>query len=103
MLSFMQSPNKPMALQECSKEVLPSLILLFDGLKRAYAAKALENAETDSEEEEEDEECEVEEALSSDEDDIDEDGAEYLESLEEKIKKSKAPFAMNCEIQNVSG
>lgn len=35
----LQSPNKPMALQECSKEVLPSLILLFDGLKRAYAGK----------------------------------------------------------------
>jgi hypothetical protein len=41
--ALLQSPNKPMALQECSKEVLPSLILLFDGLKRAYAGELLFN------------------------------------------------------------
>ena len=37
--ALLQSPNRPQALQECSKEILPSLILLFDGLKRAYACK----------------------------------------------------------------
>jgi len=26
----------PTALQECSNEVIPSLLMLFDGLKRAY-------------------------------------------------------------------
>jgi len=95
--TMLHSPNKPTALQECSKEILPSLILLFDGLKRAYAAKALENAETDSEEVEEEEDDDVEEALSSDEDDIDEDGVEYLEQLDVKLKKASAPFPMSTE------
>lgn len=39
--ALLQSQNKPTALQECSKEVIPSLILLFDGLKRAYAGKRI--------------------------------------------------------------
>ncbi|KAI5729822.1 hypothetical protein M8J76_006961 [Diaphorina citri] len=76
-------PPRPPVLSECGDKILPSLILLFDGLKRAYEAKAKED---DSNE------------LSSDEDDIDEAGQEYLERLSQKIqKKSKqqgagAPF-----------
>lgn len=68
-------------------------------------AKALENAESDSEEEEEDDEyCEVEEVLSTDEDEIDEEGAEYLETLERKVKSSQnqAPFPMSAQIVDVS-
>jgi len=38
------------------------------------------------------------EVLSSDEDEIDEDGAEYLEALERKIKGSKAPFDISTDI-----
>ena len=37
--------NKPNCLVEMVPRVIPSLILLFDGLKRAYAAKAQEQAE----------------------------------------------------------
>lgn len=68
-------------------------------------AKALENAESDSDEEEEDDEyCEVEEVLSTDEDEIDEEGAEYLETLERKIKSSQnaCPFPMTAQIADVS-
>jgi hypothetical protein len=98
--ALLQSQNRPSALQECSKEILPSLILLFDGLKRAYAAKAIENADSDSEAEEEDDEyCDVEEVLSTDEDEIDEEGTEYLETLERKIKSSQnSPFPMSAQI-----
>lgn len=68
---------RPSVLGEISPRILPSLILLFDGLKRAYAARAQEVEEEASEDEDED----CEEALSSDEDDIDELGPNYYERL----------------------
>lgn len=49
--------GRPQAVNECASHIIPSFILLFDGLKRAYAAKA-ENAEDD---ENEDEESDIEE------------------------------------------
>jgi hypothetical protein len=71
--------NKPNCLVEMVPRVIPSFILLFDGLKRAYAAKAQEQAE---EEESDSSDGEVEgEVLSSDEDEIDEQGQEYLENI----------------------
>lgn len=78
-------PARPTAVNECSGQVIPSLILLFDGLKRAYAAKVAEDDEDDGEEEESDYD---EQVLSSDEDEIDEDGQEYLENIQDKIKRS---------------
>lgn len=39
---------------ECAPQIIPSLILLFDGLKRAYIAKAQEQAEEEESEEEDD-------------------------------------------------
>ncbi|XP_044268843.1 importin-7 [Tribolium madens] len=71
--------NKPNCLAEMVPRVIPSLILLFDGLKRAYAAKAQEQAE---EEESESSDGEIEgEVLSSDDDEIDDQGQDYLENL----------------------
>lgn len=46
---------KPAVLSEVSGKIIPSLILLFDGLKRAYESRAQEE---EGEEEEKDEECE---------------------------------------------
>lgn len=74
------SPNRPPILNELANRIIPSLILLFDGLKRAYVAKAQETDEEESEEESDGEQ----DVLSSDEDEIDESGAEYLESLHSK-------------------
>lgn len=31
------TPARPVAVNECAQQIVPSLILLFDGLKRAYA------------------------------------------------------------------
>ena len=45
--------GRPQALSECAPQIIPSLILLFDGLKRAYAAKAQE-CEEESEDESDD-------------------------------------------------
>lgn len=36
-------PNKPPALIEEAQKIVPSLIMIFEGLKRAYTAKALED------------------------------------------------------------
>ena len=62
-------------------------MLLFDGLKRAYEAAA----DSDSDEEDDDEDDDGEDSLDgdvleSDEDDIDESSAMYLESLESKVR-----------------
>lgn len=91
---------QPAVLIEMAPKIVPSLILLFDGLKRAYAAKAQADAE---EEESESEDGDVGEGwlflnwsnlkrhiwvfsdiLSSDEDEIDDQGQDYLESLVKK-------------------
>ena len=58
---------------------LLSALLLFDGLKRAYAAR---DAEEDSEDGDSDEEGVDSELLDSDEDEIDDEGQAYLESLQ---------------------
>lgn len=47
-------PNRPTAVNECAQQIIPSLILLFDGLKRAYAAKVAESEEEDNGDDESD-------------------------------------------------
>ncbi|KAL0280330.1 UNVERIFIED_CONTAM: hypothetical protein PYX00_001656 [Menopon gallinae] len=81
------SPNRPPILNELAGRIIPSLILLFEGLKRAYVAKAQESDEEESEDESEGDQ----DVLSSDEDDIDETGAEYLESLQSSIRAKDFP------------
>ncbi|XP_055373392.1 importin-7 [Condylostylus longicornis] len=75
---------KPPVLSEVAATIMPSLILLFDGLNRAYQARAQEEEEEESEDEDED----CEEALSSDEDEIDEFAPDYLEQVGELAKKA---------------
>lgn len=75
------APAHPGVVEECAQQIVPSLLLLFDGLKRAYAAKAAEN-EDDDDEDGEDDDDDCEEVLSSDEDDIDHEGQEYMERLQ---------------------
>lgn len=72
-------------LGDYAPRIIPAMIMLFDGLKRAYAARAQEQAE---EEESESEDGDFEEVLSSDEDDIDEQGQEYLENLSRRALNS---------------
>ena len=61
------------------QQLVPSALLLFDGLKRAYAAR---NDDESSEEGDSDEEGIDSELLDSDEDEIDDEGQAYLESLQ---------------------
>ncbi|KAK4008612.1 importin-7 [Daphnia magna] len=97
------APSHPGLVEECAQQIVPSLLLLFDGLKRAYAAKAAEEEENGNEDDEDDEDCE--EVLSSDEDDIDHDGQDYLERLQEKITKAsgQSPFPITTVIKDLPG
>ncbi|XP_059474661.1 importin-7 isoform X2 [Neocloeon triangulifer] len=83
---LMQNPVRPIAVNECAPKILPALLVLFEGLKRAYSAKG-NDSDSDSDSDDDDDSINEDE-LESDEDDIDEDGAVYLESLEDKLKKN---------------
>ena len=79
------------AWQEYVPQIMPSLIMLFRGLKTAYEvrkeAEGEEEESSDEDDDGDDSDLEDGEALDTDEDDIDEDSAMYLESLQEKINK----------------
>lgn len=47
-------PARPAAVNECATQIIPSLILLFEGLKRAYAAKVADGDDDENDEEESD-------------------------------------------------
>ncbi|XP_014366576.2 importin-7 [Papilio machaon] len=79
-----QRPN----IDELVPKILPSCLVLFDGLKHAYEAKA--EADDDTSSEEDDDEDEGAEVLSSDEDDIEEMNNEYLENLARMAVKNSA-------------
>lgn len=76
---------KPTVLSEVSNEIIPSLIMIFEGLKRAYEARA------EAEEEESDDEAEdlddCEEGISSDEDEMNELDNTYMERVAELAKQ----------------
>ncbi|KAM7292825.1 importin-7 [Ixodes scapularis] len=79
--------SRPQSLTEMASQVVPSLLVLFDGLKRAYAYRAQDDEDSDDEEEEDDDyEGEV---LDSDEDDVE--GQDYLQRLARQAKK-ESPF-----------
>ncbi|OON18634.1 Importin-beta protein [Opisthorchis viverrini] len=80
LLLSLPADQRPQAVEALAKDYLPTLLVLFDGLKRAYATKAKNQAESD-ESDEEDEDLE-DKALGSDEDEVDEEGASYMEMLE---------------------
>lgn len=92
-------PARPAAVDECAQQIIPSLILLFDGLKRAYAAKVTEGDDDDNEEEDSDMD---EEVLSSDEDDVDDSNEGYLEKLQKKVIRSSSGY-VSATIQDGHG
>jgi hypothetical protein len=97
LVHLMQMPDNPAVVQH-AQQIVPSALLLFDGLKRAYAAR---NEEGDSDDEgDSDEEGIDSELLDSDEDEIDDEGQAYLESLEEKVNKAQgAPFEVKTSME----
>ncbi|XP_068617369.1 importin-7 [Battus philenor] len=83
-----QRPN----IDEVVPKILPSCLLLFDGLRRAYEAKAEADEDTSSEEDDGEDD---EEVLSSDEDDIEEMNSDYLENLAKIAVKGGAQQGLN--------
>lgn len=82
--------NRPTAINSFAEQLIPAMLTLFSGLKRAYVARAAaEDSDDDSDEDDSDDEIEVEE-LGSDEDDIDEEGAEYMEKLQKARQSMEA-------------
>ncbi|XP_047523796.1 importin-7 isoform X1 [Pieris napi] len=70
-------PQRP-SIDEVLPKILPTCLVLFEGLKRAYEAKAEADDDTSSEEEDDDDD---EEVLSSDDDDFNQMNNQYLENL----------------------
>uniref|UniRef100_A0A671LGM0 Importin-7-like n=1 Tax=Sinocyclocheilus anshuiensis TaxID=1608454 RepID=A0A671LGM0_9TELE len=75
--ALMDLDQRPQAVNQVAGQLLPAAILLFNGLKRAYACRAEHENDEDEDGEEEEENAE----LGSDEDDIDDEGQDYLEML----------------------
>ncbi|XP_022334260.1 importin-7-like isoform X2 [Crassostrea virginica] len=73
--------SRPNEITQVGPQILPASLVLFQGLKRAYASKAQEENE-DSDDEDDEDDDEVNEELASSEDEIDEEGAQYIEKLE---------------------
>uniref|UniRef100_H2ZR07 Importin N-terminal domain-containing protein n=1 Tax=Ciona savignyi TaxID=51511 RepID=H2ZR07_CIOSA len=87
--TLMDLPHRPPCIEELSNRFIPSLIVLFQGLVRAYKVQGEEAASDSSDSSSEDEEEDFETAeLASDEDEIDEESTEYLEMLQKKEKGS---------------
>lgn len=84
---------KPPVLNELAPKILPCLMLVFDGLKRAYQARAQDGEEEESEDDDED--CEGE-ALSTDDDE-----AEDCTTLGGALVKKSAEhgFSMTAELR----
>lgn len=70
------APAHPCIVEESAQQIIPSILLLFDGLKRAYATKAYRSKYREDNDMEDDDDSE--EVLSSDEDDTDHEGFEYM-------------------------
>jgi len=92
LITLSNAANNPW--QEYVPQIMPSLIMLFKGLKNAYECRKEAEEDEDSSDEDDDDEDDDDddgegdnEALDSDEDEIDEDSAMYLESLQDKITK----------------
>jgi len=81
---IMTMPTLP-GIEEFAPRILPSLILLFDGLKRAYEAQKDADDSDDSDSETDDDYDTESELLGSDEDEVDEKGSKYLENLEARV------------------
>ncbi|CAB4067352.1 IPO7 [Lepeophtheirus salmonis] len=83
-----------------SSKLIPSLLLLFDGLNRAYEARANKDSSDDDSDDDDDDgedDCDL---LNSDEDDMDDEGAAYLDQIEAKVKSNSSGFDIQCSLED---
>ncbi|KAF2344272.1 Armadillo-type fold, partial [Trinorchestia longiramus] len=92
-------PTRVPALSQCYSKILPALLVLFQGLKRAYAAKAAEENNDDDDDDDDEDPSDLEnEVLDSDEDELNENDS-YLENLKDHIDNNGAEFGISTSIQ----
>lgn len=87
--------NRPGVIVEIAQQIVPSMIMLFEGLKRAYANRA--QLDEDESDEEDDYDPEV---LDTDEDDLDDEAQDYLERLQEKVVSADLPYSVTATVQD---
>lgn len=97
-------PERIPALRLCHDKLLPAMLVLFQGLKRAYAAKAAEenNEDGDGDDDDEGDSSDYDnEVLDSDEDELN-DNEGFLENVQERIdaNASDCPFTIRSSIQD---
>lgn len=80
--------NRPAEVNDIGAQILPASLVLFQGLKRAYEARA-ENENSDDDDEDDDDGEYEQDALASDEDEVDEEGQQYLEKLEKSLNEAE--------------
>ncbi|CAM9462061.1 importin-7-like [Lampetra fluviatilis] len=83
--SLLQLERRPEMVMAAAPRLLPSLLMLFQGLKRAYASRA-EDEDSDDDDDDDDDNDEEDDnvELGSDEDDVDESGQRFLDTLNKK-------------------
>ncbi|XP_043239281.1 importin-7-like isoform X2 [Amphibalanus amphitrite] len=92
---LMQLQSRPPAVDTATNQILPAMVVILHGLKRAYEARALEEGD-DSDSDEEDEVA----SLDEDEDELDEESNQYLELLQKKVQEASpsSPFTISSQI-----
>ncbi|KAG1666608.1 Importin-7 [Nymphon striatum] len=91
-LLLLTSSNRHQAITSRAKEIIPALVILFDGIKLSYANKAMAENEENNEEYESDED---DPGLATDEDDLEDEDAAYLNKIIAKAK-ANSPFPVTA-------
>lgn len=87
--------SRPAVVTSATGRIMPCMVNILSGLKRAYEARALEDQESDEDEDE----AEIA-SLDEDEDEMDEDSIMYLEQLQKKVQAAapSSPFTISSKI-----
>ncbi|GFS07829.1 importin-7, partial [Elysia marginata] len=88
--------QRPQEVTEVAPQILPAALVLFQGLKRAYASRANEEESDSDDDDDDDEEAYDGTVLSSDEDEIDETSQQYLERLEKAQNRDADGYSDDC-------
>uniref|UniRef100_A0A8C4R754 Importin N-terminal domain-containing protein n=2 Tax=Eptatretus burgeri TaxID=7764 RepID=A0A8C4R754_EPTBU len=78
--ALMGLDEQPEVVRQVAPRILPTLAMLFQGLKRAYASRAEDDSDSDSESDESEENDN--DVLGTDDDDIDDSSQQFLEALQ---------------------
>jgi len=92
---LMRLQTKPAAITSATDRILPAMVVILNGLTRAYDARAAQEGDSSDEEDE----AEIA-SLDEDEDEMDEESMQYLEMLQKRVDDASpaAPFSISTKI-----